>query len=73
MPVKRNLDEGIVIGSETEKSNRSEYKDWVNRYGKEEADKLASMTSEDWDAVELPQEILDALDEIESKEIGLED
>lgn len=73
MPVKRNLDEGIIIGEEVAKAKRDEYKDWVARYGKEEADKLASMTQEDWDNVELPQDILDALDEIEELGIGLED
>ena len=73
MPVKRNLDEGIVIGEETERVSQEEYRNWVELYGKEEADKLAAMTQEDWDNVELPQEVLDVLNQMDDSDFIVEE
>lgn len=68
MPVKRNLDEGFVVGDETKRVTEEMYKSWVDLYGKEEADNLASMTQEDWDNVEFPPEVQKVLDELDDEE-----
>ncbi len=68
MPVKRNLDEGFVVGDESSRAKRREYDSWVKSYGKEEADKLNAMSQEDWDNVEFPPEVQDVINEILAEE-----